>query len=338
MKLTKRISHDLISNRYSGYHNPIASSVRLWPRNRVRETAIVFVMLFTVIVSPILLTSGLLKPFPQSKNPIAIVSAEPPQLNLTYYSLWNETQQPIVDDGDMLIGDHIMINATWSPVTNITRTALEIRAPAIPTVIYAESNSSSIEVNTRRLGNNATCIINATAWWGDGYLIRKFYYDVFIGNFFVPHIELEQPNGGEVWAGTNNVTWIASDNNLEENLTFEVLLSADGGKTYQLLGAGLNRTWFEWNCTGFLNLTTYKIQVRATDGIYIVSDQSDSTFTAGDIYTPPSTTTTTTTTTETTTTTALPTLSPRIGAMIAVIIVASAFLAVGVYYVAKTRI
>jgi len=290
-------------------------------------------MLFTVIVSPILLTSGLLKPFPQSKNPIAIVSAEPPQLNLTYYSLWNETQQPIEDDGDMLIGDHIVINATWSPDTNIPRTALEIRAPVIPTVIYAESNSSSIEVNTRRLGNNATCIINATVWWGDGQEARELFYDVFIGNFFIPHVDLQEPNGGEVWTGANNITWMAWDNNTEESLTFEVLLSADGGNTYQLLGAGLKDTWFEWNCTGFLNLTTYKIQVRATDGIYIASDQSDNTFTAGDVYVPPTTTTETTTTT-----TALPTLSPRIGAMIAVIIVASAFLAVGVYYVAKTRI
>lgn len=338
MKLTNRISHNLNSNRHSAYHNPIASPIRLWSRTRAREIAVLFLALFVVFASPLLLISGLMESIPGSNNPITGIAAEPPQVNLTYYSLWNETQRPVEDDGDVLIGDHIVINATWSPDTNITGTALEIHAPAIPTTVSEESNSSSIEINTRRLGNNATCTINATAWWGDGYLIRKIYYDIFIGNFFVPHLELEQPNGGEVWTGANNVTWTASDNNLEENLTFEVLLSSDGGKTFQLLGAGLNRTWFEWNCTGFLNLTTYKIQVRATDGIYIVSDQSDSTFTAGDIYVPPSTTTTTTTHTETTTTMGPPGLSPQIGAMIAVIIVGSAFLAVGVYYLAKTRI
>ncbi|MGV9102840.1 MAG: hypothetical protein ACOC38_06740 [Promethearchaeia archaeon] len=336
MKLKKYTPHDFVQKQYSEHQTQIADSVRLWSKAGRRKGAVLLPLLFMLFALPLISTTGFWKLSSLSEGSTVTVSAEPPELNLTYYSLWNESKTPVKLSGDTLVGDHIILNATWTPDTTIGKTALDVRAPAIPANITNVSTSSSIEINTRKLGNNATCTINATAWWGDGYVTYKLFHEVFIGNFFVPHLELQQPNGGEVWTGVNNVTWTAADNNTEENLTFEVLLSADAGASYQLLRADLNRTWFEWNCTGFLNLTTYKIQVRATDGIYIVSDESDNTFTAGDIYASPTTTTTTTGTT--TTTTRPTTLSPQIGVIISVTIVASAFLAVGVYYVAKTRL
>jgi hypothetical protein len=136
-----------------------------------------------------------------------------------------------------------------------------------------------------------------------------------------------------------NVTWTAYDNNTDEILEFEVRVSSDGGSTFQLLSAGLTDTRFTWDSSGFLELSSYVIEVRVTDGIYTASDTSDGPFTAGDVQ--PTTTVPTFTTTETTTGTPTPPPPPvdyTVASFVSASIIGSAFLALAVYYVAKTRI
>lgn len=255
-----------------------------------------------------------------------IRAEEPPALSLTYYTHWNSTKID-VNAGDQLEGDHIILNVTWSPGTDINRTRIEVNATAIPTVISSEQNGNSVEIDTRAFGSNFTCVINSTIWFHNGTTLTEVIPDVFLGNFFVPVVEVVTPNGYEAWTGSNNITWNAWDLNEDEELTFEVLVSSDSGATFQLLSAGLTKTWFLWDCSTFLNLSTYVVEIRVSDGIFSSYDVSNAPFRAGEIEQPETTTTTTTTTVEE--------IDPRVVMFLTVLIISSGFIAFVVYYASK---
>jgi len=142
------------------------------------------------------------------------------------------------------------------------------------------------------------------------------------------------PNGNEIWTGTNNITWSVSDNNEEDLHQFDVLISSDNGNNFEILATSITTTWLEWNCSALDKLDTYLVEVKVTDGIYFSSDQSDSTFTAGDIVTTTTTTTTTTNTTTTTTTTST-TFDARLTAFVVILLASCSIIAIVVYYAAR---
>jgi hypothetical protein len=253
------------------------------------------------------------------------ISSDNPHLSLTYYSRWNHTETT-VHSGDTISGDRIVLNATWTPSGLVNRTRIEVNATAIPRTISNESQSTSAWINTRGLGNNATCIITASGWLFNGSSVKQVVTSVFLGNFFVPHVRVTSPNGGDRWTGPHNITWIAWDNNTDETLRYEVLFSSDSGLTFQLLAKNLDNTWFTWHTEGFLNLTTYMVEVKVSDGIYTSYDRSDATFTVGDVSITSTTTTTTTTTTDN---------SYILGLFISAAIISSAIMSLIVYYAAK---
>ncbi|NWF96523.1 MAG: hypothetical protein HXY34_10330 [Candidatus Thorarchaeota archaeon] len=246
----------------------------------------------TPLVALLLLTLGLLlmglspthvSPASAS-SPIcdATCCSEEPSVSLTYHSRSNTSEIP-VSSGDILAGDHIVLTSTWHPSTIINRTRIEVSAEALDASLYAESSSPAVSVDTRYLNNNASCTVTMTAWLKNGTVVVALSPDVYIGNFFKPTVRVVSPNGGEVWTGHNNITWIAEDLNQDETLVFAVYLSADSGRTYQLLASGLTTNHYTWNCTGLPRLDTYSVQVRVSDGIYMSTDSSDALFTAGDI-------------------------------------------------------
>ncbi|TXT53919.1 MAG: hypothetical protein BAJATHORv1_100004 [Candidatus Thorarchaeota archaeon] len=286
------------------------------------------------LVSLALLTYILMMPL-IANNPVSItyhnnpnLSADEPQLTLSYYSLWNTTPTPI-SSGVRISGDHVVLLAEWSPDGLVDNTSIKVHAPAIPITISNESTTDSVRINTRILGNNATCSVNVTAWLFNGSIISEVFTEVFIGNFFVPDISIITPTSDSVWTGVNNITWIASDLNSGDVLTYDVFLSSDSGQTYQVLASDLTKMWYEWNCTGLTMNDTYRVRVQVSDGIYSSFDTSE-TFTAGDVII---TSTTTTTVTSTTTTTTDPDLITA--AFIAAAIVSSGIMAIVVYYVAR---
>jgi hypothetical protein len=259
------------------------------------------------------------------------------QLNLTYYSRTNSTKMPVFD-GDRIAGDHVILNASWTPVVSVADSSIEVMAPAIPASVSNHSMNSSVEVDTRYLGNNATCIINATILLTNGSSFTSIIENVHIGNFFVPQVTVLKPNGGEVWTGANNITWFASDLNSDETLAFDVYVSSNMGESHELLTSSTNKTWFEWDSTGYSQLTTYFVRVCATDGIYLSCDESDSNFTAGNVPTTTTTSTTTTSTTTTTTnttTTTTTTEDGRVLIFLALFIVSAILMAIAVYYAAR---
>jgi hypothetical protein len=255
-----------------------------------------------------------------------LYSAETPYLNLTYTSRTNSTDTP-VQSGDTLAGDHLTLKAEWSS-SSVNTSRLEVDAPAIPAVLAIEDNLTTLELDTRALGNNATCTITSTAWLLNGSVLSFEYTDVYIGNYFVPKVIVLTPNGNESWIDVHNITWIGSDQNVDDTLLYDVLYSSNSGTSFESLVSSTNLTWFEWDCTNLINKDTYLIEVRVRDGIYFSSDRSDGMFTAGTIIIP----TTTSPTTPTTTPTGL---EPRIIAFIAILLISSGVMALVVYYAAR---
>ncbi|MFW9889521.1 MAG: hypothetical protein ACFFER_15140, partial [Candidatus Thorarchaeota archaeon] len=239
-------------------------------------------LLLVLLVSPLFLQMQGLPDatLERHENRLAHPSAEDIVLNLTY---WSRTDRSIgfVNSGDKIGGDHVTINATWTPSDLVDHVGIEVTAPAIPSAISNRSTTNSVEIDTRGLGNNATCTIRSTVWLVNGSEYREIVENVYIGNFFIPSLTVLTPNGGETWIGMNNITWKAWDTNQDETLTYEVSFSSNSGATFQPIAFNLNRTWLIWDCSECPFLSTYLVQVSATDGIYHVSDRSDATFTAG---------------------------------------------------------
>lgn len=259
-----------------------------------------------------------------------IAAANPVTLDLTYYSSSNLTEVPVVPDST-IAGDHIILRALWS-TSDVNRSRLQVFAPAIPTSISIEKNTNLLELDTRNLGNNATCLINSTAWLINGTVISKIIQNVYIGNFFVPRIRVITPNGGEQWTGVNTITWLASDSNYDESLSYDVRISSDSGITFVTLASSLTQKYYNWNCSSYEKLDTYIVEIRVTDGIYFSSDRSNSPFTAGDIISNWTSTTTTTTTTPQNNTSQI---DARLAIIIAILVLSSAVMALLVYYVAR---
>jgi hypothetical protein len=254
----------------------------------------------------------------------AIVSDVVPSVTLTYTSLTLKTDTP-VNSGDTIAGDHVTLKTIWQPEVNNSR--LEVQAPAIPSTLIAEENETTLEIDTRFLGNNATCTILASTMLSNGTVISTEFTDVFIGNFFVPKVQVVTPNGGENWTSLHNITWTASDVNADDALLFDVLFSDDSGTSFEILVESTNQTWFEWDCSNLDIGDNYSVEVRVTDSIYFCSDRSDAEFSAGAVVT---TTTPTTTSTPTS-----PTIESRIAVFIAILLFSSVVMALVVYYAAR---
>ncbi|MFH1236115.1 MAG: hypothetical protein V1685_04230, partial [Parcubacteria group bacterium] len=95
-----------------------------------------------------------------------------------------------------------------------------------------------------------------------------------------PQVVVTYPNGGESLTGNRTITWDASDSDSDQ-LTFAVLLSRDGGATYNPLGVDIQGTQLSWdtNLSAGCN-STCKVKVIATDGFYTTEDESDEAFSA----------------------------------------------------------
>ncbi|MGY5879511.1 MAG: hypothetical protein RTV31_04630 [Candidatus Thorarchaeota archaeon] len=291
-----------------------------------------FAVILALVIFLVIPVSVQMNPVLDTKSdhhPLEFVSlAGAPSLTLTYHTLSNATERPVTPDS-FIAGDHVVLTAVWNE-SLIDRSRLEVYAPAIPATLEHDTDTNTTKIDTRLLGNNATCIINATAWLTNGTSFVKLFENVYIGNFFIPDISVISPNGNETWIGINNITWAASDINEGDSLQYDVLLSSDNGIIFETLASSITTKWFEWNCSALDKLDTYLIEVRVTDGIYFSSDRSDSTFTAGEIVHSTITTTNTTTTTTTSTT-----FDARLTAFVVILLVSCSTMAIVVYYAAR---
>jgi len=252
-----------------------------------------------------------------------ILSADPLRLNLTYHTLTNPEEKVVLPDS-VIAGDHVILQSAWSS-SIVNKSRLEVVASAIPATIAVEQNTSILTIDTRSLGNNATCFINSTAWLTNGTALSIIHQNVYIGNYFAPSVTVLSPNGGEEWTGTNTISWHAYDINVNDSLRYDVRISSDSGATFETVASSMTENWYSWDCSEDDKLDTYIVEIRATDGIYFSYDRSDSPFTAGEVPTNATTITTNNTTL----------IDYRIATFIVVLLSSSIVMALVVYYVAK---
>lgn len=291
---------------------------------------LVFLLIANLLMIPFLSIHSSSEKVPNFQKESHATQADISGLAITWTSKRN-LQPTTISQGDRIAGDHIIVKVEWQPAKTSNSTYLSVNASPIPAFLEVETNTNVAEIDTRNLGNNGTCIINATIKLDNGSIVSAVLDDVFLGNFFTPNVVVLVPNGGEVWTNVETIQWQAWDLNADESLTYDILLSSELDETPQLLAEDLTETNLDWDFHGLYNLSTYKIIIRVTDGIYTSIDTSDDFFRAGDVYVTP----TSTTTNYTTTTTTMTPYDIRIIGFLVVLMISSVFIALVAYYHAK---
>jgi hypothetical protein len=94
-----------------------------------------------------------------------------------------------------------------------------------------------------------------------------------------PNIKLVFPNGNETLKsnGTLTVRWTSSDID-HDKLTYSLLYSINGGKDWQTISVGINKTYYRLNLADLPGSDLALFRVAVTDGVNTVSDDSDEPF------------------------------------------------------------
>ncbi|MDI6794549.1 MAG: hypothetical protein QME81_17060, partial [bacterium] len=92
-----------------------------------------------------------------------------------------------------------------------------------------------------------------------------------------PSVTVTAPNGSECWAGTEEITWTASDTNMD---SITINYSSNGGTTWNLIATGeTNDGSYLWNTTPRTDGANYLIRIIASDcADNTNSDQSNANF------------------------------------------------------------
>lgn len=94
-----------------------------------------------------------------------------------------------------------------------------------------------------------------------------------------PSVRVTSPNGGEILKSDHTqISWEASDLD-GDPLIYDLLVSGDGGSTWDPVATGLNQTSHNLILTGFSGGNQYLVKVIACDGVNTAEDVSDGFFT-----------------------------------------------------------
>jgi hypothetical protein len=93
-----------------------------------------------------------------------------------------------------------------------------------------------------------------------------------------PSVTVTYPNGGETLEGEVALAWSATDLD-DEDLTFSVYYSNNGGTNWTLITSGLTNQTLLWDTTTVSDGDEYMIRVVVSDGLLTGEDSSDENFT-----------------------------------------------------------
>ncbi len=201
-----------------------------------------------------------------------------------------------VDDGDadvdeygQFTADHnmdiaiVVFNWAWAYQSGVDY-SLEVDTRS---TLKIENTEKNLSYDTYYLGNNGTRDVHLYGYTDTNVEFYVEINNVTFNNYFVPDISLSSPNGGEVWTGTNSINWTASSGNPSDyDPIYDILISNDGGATYELLASNVSTSPYSWDCDPWQYMTNYSIIIRVTDRNMVNQDESDTTFTAGSAATP----------------------------------------------------
>ncbi len=176
-------------------------------------------------------------------------------VSLTWTSRWSTTPQSVTNETE-IAGDHLILNATFPDALNMTK----IKMSLLDGVHEIISNGNSVTLDTYLLGHNSTVEISVIGNTSGSTELSYRWHNVTLSNFFAPRVKIDAIQA--IGEACYNITWTSHDQNEDDVNYYQVWISADGGSTYQLIGANLTETNFLWDSTGFLR-TEYYIKIRA---------------------------------------------------------------------------
>ena len=184
--------------------------------------------------------------------------------SLKWTSNWNSTPQS-VDTDTVIIGDHIILNATFSSELlgmNISSSELQLtHSPGNAFTVKANGNCICLDTYyVNRM--NMTYDISAIGYNEANESIGFSRNTITLCNFFAPQLALHTPMELPEDHRTLNISWDCVDLNEDEMIFFDVWISNNGGESYILIAQNLTVFSYIWNSTGFLE-SNYFIRVRA---------------------------------------------------------------------------
>ncbi len=126
------------------------------------------------------------------------------------------------------------------------------------------SDGNAFRYATWQWGRNVTIDFSFVGVTLGGSSIRHMLNNVTFENFFSPAVGNIRVS---MHGTTKLITWEIYDRNLYELHQYEVLVSRDGGQSFQLLAGSLHEASYSWDTAGFGKFDKCQIQVRAFDSI-----------------------------------------------------------------------
>lgn len=125
-------------------------------------------------------------------------------------------------------------------------------------------NGNTFRCTTWQWNRNVTVDFSFVGVTSIGSSIRHMLNNVTFENFFSPAVRNIHVSMHET---TKLITWEVYDRNLYESHQYEVLVSRDGGHSFQLLAGSLHEASYSWDTAVFGEFARCQIQVRAFDSI-----------------------------------------------------------------------
>ncbi len=128
--------------------------------------------------------------------------------------------------------------------------------------IYQSASGATVTYDTYQFLKNGTFQVQIIGTTQTNINFEVNLASLTFNNFFAPKLT---GIAVTISGASATVTWNVSDRNAGDDHYYEVLLSADGGVSYQLLAKNLTATSYTWDSTGFYQLSTYRFMVRVYD-------------------------------------------------------------------------
>jgi hypothetical protein len=132
---------------------------------------------------------------------------------------------------------------------------------------------------------NMTCTVYLVGYLPENQHDYVYVHcDTIVNAVNQPIVNLHVPNGGEITGALFPIFWDATSPIVPPDaLTYDILLSSDGGVTYpETIASGLTfpdpACMFDWDTTAHPDGIEYRIQVVASDGTNLGFDLSDGDF------------------------------------------------------------
>lgn len=147
-------------------------------------------------------------------------------------------------------------------------------------IVASTENDGSYTWNTAGVVNGGTYRMRVLAYDGNFSSSDQSSSDITITNGNqLPQVTVTAPNGGETWAGIQNVTWTATDADDDPLIISIYYRLGPDGNWRLIVSDKVNDGVYPWATATILDGSTYRLKVVAFDGNINREDESDADFT-----------------------------------------------------------